>query len=219
MNGKLSRADLWIVGFTAAYLLAATIAALGSSNHEFLLYIGVVIVAGLLLLAVHARLGLGRPLLWAFSIWGLMHMAGGLVPVPADWPIAGRQHVLYSLWLADGWLKYDHVVHAFGFGVATWFSWQVLDRLLAAGHREAAGSTRPTLGLLVFCVVAGMGFGAFNELVEFIATLLVPETNVGGYENTGWDLASNFAGGVVAAFLIWLSGRHRASPRPARGLQ
>jgi hypothetical protein len=49
-------------------------------------------------------------------------------------------------------------------------------------------------------------------LVEFAATLLVPETNVGGYLNTGWDLAANLFGTTVAATLIWLHAR--ASDRP-----
>ena len=46
--------------------------------------------------------------------------------------------------------------------------------------------------------------GAGNEVVEFIATLVMPDTNVGGYENTGWDLVSNLIGTVIAAFLIKL---------------
>ena len=47
-----------------------------------------------------------------------------------------------------------------------------------------------------------MGFGALNEVVEFAATLSVPETNVGGYVNTGWDLVSNLVGCITAAILI-----------------
>ena len=62
-----------------------------------------------------------------------------------------------------------------------------------------------------------MGFGAANEVVEFIATRVLPETNVGGYENTGWDLVSNTVGCLVAAVLIYAldsgrpEGRDRAS--------
>jgi hypothetical protein len=36
----------------------------------------------------------------------------------------------------------------------------------------------------------------------FAAVLLVPETNVGGYINTGWDLVANLAGCIFAAVLI-----------------
>jgi hypothetical protein len=46
-------------------------------------------------------------------------MAGGLIAVPESWPINGEHRVLYSLWLIPDVLKYDHVVHAYGFGVTT----------------------------------------------------------------------------------------------------
>jgi hypothetical protein len=42
-------------------------------------------------------------------------------------------------------------------------------------------------------------------VVEFVATLLLPKTNVGGYENTGWDLVSN-AVGAAFAILCWVAG-------------
>ncbi len=58
--------------------------------------------------------------------------------------------------------------------------------------------------MLVLVAAAGMGFGAMNEVVEFIATLTMPETNVGGYINTGWDLVSNLTGCTLAALLIRL---------------
>jgi len=35
----------------------------------------------------------------------------------------------------------------------------------------------------------------------------VPETNVGGYANTGWDLVANTVGPTVAATLIALFDR------------
>jgi hypothetical protein len=77
-------------------------------------------------------------------------------------------------------------------GVATWACWQ--------GLRTATGC-RPTAGPLVVSALAGMGLGAVNEVVEFIATRLM-DTNVGGYVNTGWDLVANTVGAVIAAGLI-----------------
>jgi hypothetical protein len=62
----------------------------------------------------------------------------------------------------------------------------------------------PTWGLMVLCAAAGMGFGAMNEVIEFAATILVPQTNVGGYMNTGWDLVANLVGCAVAAVAIRL---------------
>ena len=60
---------------------------------------------------------------------------------------------------------------------------------------------------------AGLGFGALNEVVEFAATLLVPETNVGGYRNTGWDLVANLFGATAAVSLIWSYGRASVDER------
>jgi hypothetical protein len=56
--------------------------------------------------------------------------------------------------------------------------------------------------MLVLCAAAGMGFGALNEVIEFIAVLTLPNTNVGGYENTGWDLVANLVGTIIAALVI-----------------
>jgi hypothetical protein len=66
--------------------------------------------------------------------------------------------------------------------------------------------TRPTFGMLVLCVAVASGFGALNEVVEFAATLLVPETNVGGYVDTRWDLVANLVGAVIAA--CWIATRY-----------
>jgi uncharacterized membrane protein YjdF len=163
------RRVLW---FTLAYLGIACPYALFSGNHEFVLYIAVVLIIIPVIGVVHARVTLTTSLLWAFSVWGLLHMLGGLVPVPEGWPIHGENRVLYSLWIIPGRLKYDHVVHAYGFGMTAWLCWQVIDRLLAKARGAPGSATFPTLGLLVLSVAGGMGFGALNEVIEFAATFL-----------------------------------------------
>ena len=60
---------------------------------------------------------------------------------------------------------------------------------------------------MVLAGAASLGFGALNEIVEFTAVLLVPETNVGGYMNTGWDLVSNFVGIIIAGCVIFFRGK------------
>jgi hypothetical protein len=202
---------LWpVASFTSAYVLAAAALCLVRGNLEFLFYVAVMVVLVSAIWVLHRRVRLGEGVLWCLSLWGLAHMAGGLLPVPAGWPISGDKSVLYSLWLFPERLKYDHVVHAYGFGVTTWVCWQALRA--AALHRGT--ELRPTFGLLVLCAAAAMGFGALNEIVEFAATLLVPETNVGGYRNTGWDLVSNLVGAVAAATAIHLADRRNRLSRP-----
>jgi hypothetical protein len=176
-----------VLGFTGAYLAAAAVGAFVSGNAEFLYYIAVVLLLAGGVIAVHLRARFPAALLWCLSLWGAAHMAGGLVPVREG-------QVLYNLWLLPGRLKYDQLVHALGFGVTTWACWEALRRALA--------DPRPRTGPLVLCAAAGMGFGALNEVVEFVAVLVLPETNVGGYENTGWDLVSNLVGAIAAAAAI-----------------
>ena len=188
-----------VAGFTFAYLAAALATGLRSGNSEFLFYIAVMLVLIGLVWAVNRSAQLSTGALWALSVWGLIHMAGGLVTVPAGWPVNAESRVLYSLWLIPGRIKYDHVVHAYGFGVTTWVCWQGLE---AAIRRRSGRPPAPAFGLLVLAVAAGLGFGALNEVVEFAATLTMPETNVGGYINTGWDLVANTVGAVTAVVLI-----------------
>ncbi len=195
-----------LVAFTLAYLLAAVAGAVVSGNREFVFYIVVMLVLIAVIALVHRRAGLTAGLLWALNAWGLMHMAGGLVPVPGHWPYNPPHAVLYSLWLVPDLLKYDQVVHAYGFGVTTWLCWQALRSAVRDG---GGGVLRPRAGVLTLCAAGGMGFGAFNEVIEFIATLTLPNTNVGGYVNTGWDLVANLIGCVVAA--LWIRWREGAA--------
>ena len=114
------KGDIRIVGFiTLLYLLIASVFSLFTSNHEFLFYIAVVLLLAFLIFRLHQRIGLTEGMLWTLSAWGLLHMIGGIVPVPTSWPINGTKYVFYSLWLIPDLLKFDHIVHAYGFGVAT----------------------------------------------------------------------------------------------------
>jgi len=197
------RRDLGVLAFTLLYMAAAAAGILRSGNGEFLLYLGVMGIFVVLVGYLHLRIGLTTASLWCLSLWGLLHMVGGLVPLPAGWPYDGSHAVFYSLWIVPGRLKYDMVVHAFGFGVTTWVCWQGY----AAAVRKSGGEPRPAPGPLLLCAAAGMGFGALNEVVEFAATQVLRDTNVGGYVNTGWDLVFNLVGSAAAALAIGLGGR------------
>jgi len=156
------------------------------------------VVIGAMVGAAHACVRLSRPCLWALSIWGLAHMCGGLVHIGSD--------VLYNYWLVGSsygrGVKYDNLIHAYGFGVATWVCWQCL--------RAALADKRPRFGPLLLVVLAGEGLGAVNEIVEFTATQIMPKTNVGDYANNAWDLVFNILGCIIAAVCIWVHGRGKA---------
>jgi hypothetical protein len=193
-----TRGEYGVAAFTFLYIAGFTAWFLSIGNDEFIVYvitmIGLVALVALTLGKAEYRLSM----LWALTFWGLMHMAGGGVPV--------GDAVLYNLRLlpiVDSGevfiLKYDQFVHAYGFGVTAWVLHHVLTRHFPA--------TRGTATALVFPALAAMGLGALNEMIEFAAVLAVPDTNVGGYYNTALDLVFNAAGAVIAMLAVALSER------------
>lgn len=200
-----------ILGVTIAHLVIAGIWAVAQRRYEFLVYLAFTPVLLLLLGRLHARIRFSPSLLWCLSILAFVHMAGGLVRIPADWPVEGR-HRLYDWWLIPRVLKYDHLVHTFGNAVATWLCWQVLQRTVASKTGWGFHALRPTWELLFFCVLSGMGIGSVNEIAEFVTTKFVRDHGVGGYANTLMDLVANSVGSLVVAWLIWLHGKRTCEP-------
>jgi hypothetical protein len=188
-----------VFAFTGAYIAAFVIVSIATGTPGLAIYLGLMGVLIPSLYLLHRNYPFSRGLMWAFSVWGFIHMAGGLVPIPNKWSYEGGHSVLYSWWLIAGYLKYDQVVHAYGFGITTWLCWHLLKSILRVSNESPV---RPTPGILILCAAGGMGFGALNETVEFIFTLVMPDTNVGDYSNTGWDLVANLIGALGAVFLI-----------------
>ena len=158
--------------------------ALTRKNYEFVLYAGVVLVLAAWILVKQRSVQFDPVIMWGLSLWGLMHMAGGNIRIDDS--------VLYNVQLVPYFLRYDQLVHAFGFGTATLACFHILKSML-----KPAIPRRVTLIILV--MLMGCGVGAMNEIVEFIAVKAVPETNVGGYDNTLWDLVFNLIGASIAA--------------------
>jgi hypothetical protein len=193
-----NRSEWGVAAFTVFYVSAFTLWFLSIGNYEFIVYI--VTMAILIALVGFSLRKAAYPvaMLWALSVWGLAHMAGGGVQVNGS--------VLYNLRLIPivetenlFILKYDQLVHAYGFGVTAWLLWHLLVR-----HFPDA---RHTMTAYVYPVLASMGLGALNEMIEFSAVLMVPDTNVGGYYNTALDLCFNCAGAVIAIIIVALSER------------
>ncbi len=199
MFSKLPKHLRHLVAFTVCYVIISALTAYLTSNIEFVFYLLVLLVLAGFTLLIHNRVHFPISLLWCLSLWGLLHMAGGMVPIPESWHTHGPINVLYSFWLIPGFLKYDQLVHAYGFAVATWACWECLR---AISLHQGNPVFKNTLGALTLSLFAGLGLGALNETIEFFATLIIPNTNVGDYNNTGWDLVFNLIGGLIAIYII-----------------
>ena len=193
--------------FQGWYLTLGGGLALVRGNAEFLLYVGVLLILTLTLLQLHSRCRFPLSLLWGMSLWGLAHLVGGLTPVPAAWAATDEAPVLYSCMLIPGYIKYDNLVHGLGSAMLMLLCWLIVKSGLARELGVPAHSIRPRGYLLAVAGLMALGLGALNEVLEFVAVLTIPETNVGGYENTGWDLVANLGGVLAGASFISLEAR------------
>src|SRR3989344_4098129 len=187
---------LYIVGFTAYYLI--------NKNYEFLWYVVVLLFFFILIASTIKRSRFDNIILGGLSLWGLLHMAGGGIVVAGDvlyaWPvipIAGSGELFI--------LKYDQIVHWFGFGVSTLVVYHLLKPYL--NDKTNWQVVYPIL------VVAGTGLGVLNEIVEFGAVLFFSETGVGGYFNIALDLVFNTLGAITAVFIIHMRRLKESIPQ------
>jgi uncharacterized membrane protein YjdF len=150
-----------------------------------------------LIVRLHASVALSPAVLWGLALWGLAHMIGGLVHIGGE--------LLYERSLGGGELRFDKLVHFFGFGFATLAAFELV--------RATVDRSASVRALAVTAFFVGLGAGAVNETVEFLITLLPGESNVGGFSNTGWDLVANALGAATAASLApWLERGRLGTP-------
>jgi len=184
-----------ILGFNLAYIVPASLYFAFSRNFEFLWYLAVLIFLFGLILWTLPKSRFDSFILGGLSLWGFLHLAGGGVVVSGE--------ALYDLVLIPivSWgeivlIKYDQALHFYGFALTTSIGYHLLRGQLMPM------ASRKTVGFILFGF--GMGMGALNEVVEFIAVLTAPETGVGGYINTALDLTFNMLGVIFALTLISL---------------
>ncbi len=190
---KKEQVPILIVNIIA--LIIFSIIFLSRKNYEFMIYIGVIVFFLLLILHTNKKINYPNGVLWGLTIWSILHMSGGGIFINGKklytimiLPLVGDPYNIF---------KFDQFVHIVGFGVATLVVYNLLKPLLKKGIKK-------WVALSIVIVMAGLGVGALNEIVEFIATVLVPETGVGGYENTSLDLISNLIGAICAMTYIYI---------------
>ncbi len=166
---------------------------ISKKNLEFLIYVGVIIFFLLIIWMTRNKINYPPVVLWGLTVWSLLHMTGGGIYLGGKkvyelilFPLVGEPYNI---------LKYDQFVHLFGFGIATLVMFYLIKPYLI---KENIGK----VALSVVMIMAGLGVGAFNEIIEFIITVIMPNSGVGGYENTALDLVSNLFGAIIAMFYI-----------------
>lgn len=179
----------WLLVFTLAYLIPFTWYFLSKGDGEFIWYAIIVLALFSLVIGTLRVSKFTHGIVWGLSVWALLHLAGGGIVVGND--------VLYGLQLLPIYngggemilLKYDQVVHAYGFGLCAIIIFHFLKRYVDRPYR---------FGVYAIAALAGMGLGVVNEIAEFAAVLMFEDTGVGGYVNTALDLVFNALGAIIA---------------------
>lgn len=190
---QLKKGEWGLILFNLIYVAIFTIYYLSIKNYEFLWYVAVLLFFVILIGATLKRSRFDYLILWALSIWGFLHMAGGGIRVGGG--------VLYALKLITIFdrgeffiLKFDQLVHFYGFAVTT---------LVAHHLLKPYWNERVNYKIVYPALVAiSMGLGALNEIVEFMAVIFFSQTGVGGYYNIALDLVFNTLGAIAAIIFI-----------------
>jgi len=186
--------EIALLAFNVCALAAFSAYFISAGNHEFICYAGVVLFFLAVVAGTHLRVHYTFGSLLGLTVWALLHLSGG------TFTIAGtRLYEIIPLHLSSTYpvLRYDQIVHAWGFGVATYVMFQVLRPTLRPDMQRWSALT-------IIVLMAGLGVGALNEIAEFMVTIAIPENGVGGYVNTGLDLVSNMTGAALAmAYIRW----------------
>lgn len=159
--------------------------------HEFFIYATVIFLAILFSWYKFRFLNIRLSLLVLIEIGILMHFSGAFVEVD--------NHRLYDSRFFD--IRYDKYVHFVNAMVATFVTIYIL-------FKSGFPQTKLTLFIAVLAV---LGLGAMNEIIEFMVTLTVEHNGVGGYNNNMLDLVANLFGAVTAVVLFnYLLKKHVA---------
>src|SRR3989344_5920274 len=192
---------LWILIFTVMYSIIFAVIYVATKNYEFIGYIFVMLFLAFVAYRLNKKYNFSPGVLLGLSIWGILHMTGGILIV--------KESVLYRLILIPIYqhpeihefviLKFDQFAHFYFYFFATLFSFYLLKPYLKQGYSKKI--------IYVLLIFVGIGIGALNEIIEFGLVLAVESTGVGGYYNTLLDIVFNTLGAILAVIYIHLSGK------------
>ena len=180
--------------FNALYLIGGGIYFLNDLNHEFVIYVAVIVAILGLVFSLQQKAQFPLWMLWALSIWGLMHVLGGAVETRDGVLFAYRIYPFLDLGGDFYILKYDQVVHAYLYGLVAIMAQHVL----RVPMQVLGGSM--LIGFVA--VMISLGISGLNEIMEFIIAMSLERNGVGGYVNAMLDLIFNVSGAIIGVLLV-----------------
>ena len=116
---KIKPYEWAVLGVTLGYTAVFGAVFMSAGNSEFLWYIVTLLILVALVALGQRKAEFPAAILWALSLWGFIHMAGGGVPLGDSVLYA---HVVLPIYGSGEFvfLKYDQIVHFYGFGITAW---------------------------------------------------------------------------------------------------
>lgn len=189
----LVKKNQWPIAIVLVLLLVYfTTIFIGRANYEFLIYEGVILILFFLILFTNHKVNYPNYTLWGLVFWAFLHLSGGGLIINGQ---RLYELILIPISQSYGIFRYDQFVHIIGFGIATLLCAHFIKQFMQIPTKR-----KVLYGIIL--VMAGLGIGALNEILEFIATVITPETGVGGYINTSLDLVSDLIGALIALAII-----------------
>lgn len=184
--------EMWVLITNLLIVSIFSFIYISRKNYEFLIYISVVIAILFLVLTTQKKIKFPSFVLWGLTLWNFFHMAGG------SFFFSGKR--LYDIILIElsttyPIFRYDQFVHIFGFGVSTLAMFYLV--------KPAFSSFKRRISISIVVIMAGLGVGALNEIIEFIITVVNPNSGIGGYVNNSLDLVADFIGAIFAWVIIY----------------
>ena len=178
-----------LVIITLLVLVGFLIKAFVDKNYEFLGYWIVLVALFLIVIRMDKKFNFPLFSIWLFSIWSVLHMAGGLIKINGTRlydlvliPILGDPFFI---------LKYDQVIHTYCYVAISILVYFVLAKYMS--NKKA---------LIVFSILSALGIGLLNEVIEFGMVIFADAADaVGGYYNTALDLVFNLIGAIIGSFI------------------
>lgn len=178
---KINKTTAWPLVFLCFYVSVFLVITFIHENYFYFFNALGILAFGFLIAWKQDRLKFSRFLLWALSIWGLLHMLGSVVKINGK--------ILYDVWVIEDVIRYDSILHFFGTGIAVFTAFEMMKPNLAKKYNIFL------VFLLIFLVA--MGAGALKEAGEFLKHWGRNSYRENGYFDTGVDLIYNIMGGVV----------------------
>jgi uncharacterized membrane protein YjdF len=188
MKDKKKRAIIFIL--TITYMIGFIFLGIINQNKEFLFYTLIILTLISILILNDKKLRLPSNLLAGLSFFGFIHVLGGIVYI--------QEVRLYDLWLLNGFIRYDNLVHFVG----SFFSAYGIHYLISPYLTKEAKENKFIEGMII--VLATLGIGAIHEIIELITVIYLQKgPEIGGYFNNALDLVYNMIGSIIA--VLWFN--------------